>query len=131
MRLIALTGLLLANDLGSGCISAAAFILARLLGRFLLPACGFLAFLFQPLLGGSAVRFGLNPGVLCLLGLQLELKALVLGFALLCCCLVNQLLLATGGRFSRCLLFLGYALAFGLDGSLLCCPDAVLLGTLV
>jgi hypothetical protein len=82
------------------------------------------------LLGGNAVGFSLDPGALGLLGLQLELEALILGFALLRSGLVKQFLFTTGCRFAFCLLLLGHALALDLDSGLLCRSNPVLLGAL-
>lgn len=130
VRLVGLASFLLAEDLGSRGVGPAALVLAGLLGCFLLPAGGRLTLLLHPLLGGNAVGLCLNAGALGLLSLQLELEALVLGFALLRSGLVKQFLLSAGCGFAFCLLLLGHSLALGLNRSLLCQPDAVLFGAL-
>ncbi|MNT03218.1 hypothetical protein D3C72_1377400 [compost metagenome] len=65
-----------------------------------------------------------------MLGLELELEALVLGFALLRSGLVKQFLLSAGCGFAFCLLLLRHALALGLNCGLLRQSNTVLLGAL-
>lgn len=83
MGFVAFAGFLLADNLGGSRIGPAPFLLSSLLGSFFSPADGSLALLLSTLLGGNTVGLGLKPGALGLLGLQLELEPLVLGFALL------------------------------------------------
>ncbi|MNE64572.1 hypothetical protein D3C80_1599910 [compost metagenome] len=130
MRLVSLAGFLLAQNFSCCSIGAAALIQAGLLGSLFGAAGGGLALLLDALLCSNAVGLGLDTGALGLFGLQFELQALVLGFPLLCGGLISQVLFALGGCVTLGLLLLGHTLAFLLDSSFLCQPDAVLFGAL-